>query len=178
MDSILTKIAKAGVMAVVAGVDVLIVCTLLGMAKKAVTRGETFRLAALFGGFHMAAGGLGWLMGMPFGASLAESAHWIVLAILAYFSLKTFLEYRRAHKRGRKLNIFRGAAITFIAAITSLDAILAGFGLAVWQVNIISTTLALGVVACALTIAGFSLGMKLESSGTMRESSEETKQDS
>lgn len=119
--------------------------------------------ALLFGLFQMAMPIIGYLAGRTFSGMIASLDHWIALILLGIIGGKMIVESIRAMRSPETCPAERALTFKMMvmqAVATSIDALAVGIGFAVMRVNIVTASLAIGVITLLCSLAGTWLGRR------------------
>lgn len=123
---------------------------------------QAFRTSFAFGLAQFLMPVLGWLAGRTVVELISAYDHWAAFGLLAGIGGKMVWESLRGEgARERATDITRGFLLVTLAVATSLDALAVGLSLAFLEVDILAASGTIGVVAFAVTAAGFLLGRKV-----------------
>jgi putative Mn2+ efflux pump MntP len=128
------------------------------IAMTSVSLVAVLRTALTFGGFQAVMLVIGWVAGRTVVGFIADYDHWVAFALLALIGGRMIWESFRPLGGRRRTDITKGLALLTLAAATSIDALAVGLSFAFLRVNIALASSVIGVVAFAVTIAGFMLG--------------------
>jgi putative Mn2+ efflux pump MntP len=121
---------------------------------------QTFRLAFHFGLFQFMMPVIGWFAGSSFAGLIASVDHWIAFGLLVAIGGKMVMEsFRSEHDAVRK-DVTKGLSLISLSVATSIDALAVGLSLSMLNVEIISPSIVIGVVAGGMSFLGIRLGEK------------------
>jgi putative Mn2+ efflux pump MntP len=145
-------------LAVGLALDAFAVAIVSGSLLPRITARHYFRLGFHFGLFQGMMPVLGWLAGRSISGYVAAWDHWIAFALLVLVGGKMLATSsgNQGDRRGRDPT--RGMSLVIFCIATSIDALAVGFSLAILGVKIVRPALIIGVVTCALTLAGLRIG--------------------
>ena len=104
---------------------------------------------------------LGWLAGRTVVQIISAYDHWVAFALLAFVGGRMIWESLKGEdERKEGTDITRGFLLLTLAVATSIDSLAVGLSFALLEIGIIQAGLIIGVVAFAITAAGFWLGRK------------------
>jgi putative Mn2+ efflux pump MntP len=122
---------------------------------------QVFRAALAFGAAQTLMPVIGWLVGRTVIDLISSFDHWVAFGLLAVVGGRMIWEaFHEKDERGECVDITRGMLLFTLAFATSIDALALGLSFAFLQVNIVYSSLIIGVVAFAITHLGFYLGRK------------------
>jgi putative Mn2+ efflux pump MntP len=152
--------------------DAFAVSLAIGASRASISRTEIARVAFAFGAFQGAMPVAGWFVGGALLHWIVMWDHWIAFLILAAVGIRMIVGSLRG------LPAFRsdptgGAVLLGLAIATSIDALAAGFSLAMLRSPILAPALMIGgvtFVSCAAALrigrrAGIALGRWAEGAG-------------
>lgn len=149
--------------------DAFSVAVCKGLQMRRIRMGQTFVIAAFFGGFQALMPLIGWLLGKQFEQYITAVDHWVAFALLLFIGGKMILDVIReirAEKRGCEMTETKSAAcgkldlkeLFLMALATSIDALAIGITFAFLQVNIWAAILTIGITTFFLSIVGVFIG--------------------
>jgi putative Mn2+ efflux pump MntP len=124
-------------------------------------RRRTFRLVFHFGLFQGGMTLLGWLGGRTIEPLVASFDHWVAFALLAYVGGRMLHSAVRSDQCGYREDPSRGVMLVLLSVGTSIDALAVGLSLALTGSPVLWPSLAIAVVAAAMTFIGLKLGHRL-----------------
>ena len=131
------------------------------ISLRTVSYPEVFRTASAFGFFQFLMPLLGWLLGRTFVDKISAYDHWAAFALLAFVGGRAVWDSLHNGDGGEKAtDISHGLTLLTLSIATSIDALAVGLGLALIKVNLVATSLTIGLVAFGVTVTGFALGRK------------------
>ena len=146
-------------LAVALAMDAFAVSIAAGVALKAVSPRQTFRLAWHFGLFQAMMPVMGWAAGLTVRASIERYDHWIAFGLLAFVGVNMIREAFKMEQDAReKHDPTRGLTLVMLSVATSIDALAVGLTISMLQVAIWLPALVIGLVAGAFTVVGLHLG--------------------
>lgn len=104
---------------------------------------------------------IGWLAGEYIVGSIGIYAKFVAAVILALLGGRLIWEQFKTEESSWKGDPTRGVTLLILMFATSVDALAAGFTLALVGVQILYPTIIIGVVAALMTILGLVFGRKL-----------------
>ena len=134
----------------------------IGTTKMALNIRPVFRLSFHFGLFQGLMTLLGWLVGSTIAQLIASFDHWIALALLAWVGTRMIIEgFKPDQEEVRRSDPSRGGTLVLLAVATSLDAMAVGLSLAIVNVDILSSSLLIGIISTLLSLVGLMIGARL-----------------
>lgn len=173
--SIITIILTAFALAM----DAFAVSITKGMTLKKLTKGTAIKIALFFGVFQAAMPLIGWILGISFQSYIKAIDHWIALILLSILGGKMIYEFYEGRKEkkleedaesevsstleseGNKIYDISNKELTTLAIATSIDALAIGISFAFLNVNIISSSLIIGIITFMLCFIGVITGRKV-----------------
>ena len=173
--SIITIILTAFALAM----DAFAVSITKGMTLKKLTKGTAIKIALFFGVFQAAMPLIGWILGISFQSYIKAIDHWIALILLSILGGKMIYEFYEGRKEkkleedaenevsstleseGNKIYEISNKELTTLAIATSIDALAIGISFAFLNVNIISSSLIIGIITFILCFIGVIAGRKV-----------------
>ncbi len=101
---------------------------------------------------------IGWLAGGYLSGFIGSSARILAAVILAAIGGRLIWEQFKGEPHSWKGDPTRGASLLALMFATSVDALAAGFTLALVDIHILLSTLTIGIVAASMTILGLVFG--------------------
>ncbi len=145
--------------------DAFAVAIAVGIRLGKLEKWTIFRLSFHFGFAQFGMPIIGWMAGDYIAGSFGIYAKIIAAVILAILGGRLIWEQFKPAEESWKGDPTRGASLLVLMFATSIDALAAGFTLALVGVEILYPTLIIGVVAASMTILGLvfgrTLGMRL-----------------
>ena len=131
-------------------------------SMKTLSRLQMFRVSLAFGLFQALMPVLGWLVGRTIVEIIADYDHWAAFVLLAIVGGRMIWEsFRSEETRNQNTDITKGILLLTLAVATSIDALVVGLSFAFLEINIITASITIGIVAFMITAIGFLLGRKL-----------------
>lgn len=173
--SIITIILTAFALAM----DAFAVSITKGMTLKKLTKGTAIKIALFFGVFQAAMPLIGWILGISFQSYIKAIDHWIALILLSILGGKMIYEFYEGRKEkkleedaenevsstleseGNKIYEISNKELTTLAIATSIDALAIGISFAFLNVNIIYSSLIIGIITFMLCFIGVITGRKV-----------------
>lgn len=156
------------VLAVGLAMDSAAAAATIGFAARAIQARQAVRVAALFGGFHVAMPLCGWLLGNQIGPAVAAWDHWIAFVLLVAIGGKMI--YEALCRDGDGAGADADAAATNdpfalrvligLVIATSIDAFAAGITLPLMDAPLLVSIAVIGATAAALSVTGLWLGRR------------------
>jgi putative Mn2+ efflux pump MntP len=146
-------------LAVALAMDAFAVSIAAGVALKAVSPRQTFRLAWHFGLFQAMMPVIGWSAGLTVRSRIEAYDHWVAFILLAFVAQGMLRSaFRGETPDGEAKDPTRGMTMVMLSVATSIDALAVGLSLSMINVSIWTPALIIGLVAGAFTTAGMHLG--------------------
>ena len=118
---------------------------------------QVFRLAWHFGLFQALMPLAGAAAGSAVLEQIAAFDHWVVFALLAFVGGRMIFQSFGEKERRDRADPTRGWSLVGLSLAVSIDALAAGFTLAVERAPLLLSVILIGVVAAALTVVGMLL---------------------
>jgi manganese efflux pump family protein len=132
------------------------------VAMKSINWRQVARVSIAFGLFQGLMPVIGWFAGRAVVDFIAAYDHWLAFGLLAFVGGKMLWEaFRSGEESGSKGDISRGVLLLTLAVATSIDALAVGLSFAFVQVDIVTASLTIGIVACLVSVAGMLIGQKV-----------------
>ncbi|MBK5073048.1 manganese efflux pump MntP [Budviciaceae bacterium CWB-B4] len=120
---------------------------------------EAFRTGLIFGCIEAITPLIGWGIGLVAGQYVAEWDHWVAFTLLFILGCRMIVEgSKQPEADAPKLRRHSFLILVTTAFATSLDAMAVGVGLALLQVNIIHTAMAIGLATMIMATLGMMVG--------------------
>lgn len=146
-------------MALALAMDAFAVSLAIGTVRTSPSRAEIARVSSTFGAFQGAMPILGWSFGSALRNLMGAVDHWIAFAILLGIGIRMIASASRASPVLRS-DPTRGVVLLGLGIATSIDALAAGFTLAIVQVVIWVPALIIAAVTAALSILALGVGRR------------------
>jgi len=147
--------------------DAFAVSVTNGMCNDKVTKKHAFLTATTFGFFQALMPVLGFFLGKTFSEVVSRYQHWIALFLLGAIGVNmltdTYKEWKNKELVCTNRNIFSAKNLILQGIATSIDALAAGVGIAVMNINILSAALMIGMITFVLCVIGVYIGKKFGS---------------
>lgn len=160
--------------------DAFAVSVSKGMTLKNLTKGTAIKIALFFGGFQAAMPLIGWVLGISFQVYIKAIDHWIALILLTILGGKMIYEFYENRKEsaneGNEIvseisttldaeennkSELSNKELTTLAIATSIDALAIGVSFAFLNVNILSSSLIIGIITFVVCFIGVIAGKKI-----------------
>lgn len=159
--------------------DAFAVSVTKGMTLKNLTKKMAIKIALFFGVFQAIMPLTGWLLGISFQGYIQAIDHWVALILLSILGGKMIYEFYENRKEAKNKAINEASMtmdsenkideelsnkeLTTLAIATSIDALAVGISFAFLNVNIISSSLIIGIVTFIVCFIGVVAGKKIGS---------------
>ncbi|MBI4267473.1 MAG: manganese efflux pump [Chloroflexi bacterium] len=131
------------------------------VSMKKLSRFQALRVASSFGLFQGMMPVFGWLAGRAILQQIAIFDHWVAFGLLVFVGGRMLWQsFQSKEKSGHTVDISRGLMLLLLSVATSIDALAVGLSFAFLDLNIVLSSLVIGVVALGVTISGFVVGRK------------------
>ncbi|MEE0932483.1 MAG: manganese efflux pump MntP family protein, partial [Clostridium sp.] len=160
--------------------DAFAVSVTKGMALKNLTKSIAIKIALFFGVFQAAMPLIGWMLGISFQGYIKAIDHWIALILLSILGGKMIYEFYESRKEaatekeedeievsttlegeGNNKVELSNKELTTLAIATSIDALAVGISFAFLNVNIVSSSLIIGLITFIVCFIGVIAGKKI-----------------
>lgn len=156
--------------------DAFAVSVTKGMTLKNLTKGIAIKIALFFGVFQAAMPLIGWMLGISFQGYIKAIDHWIALILLSILGGKMIYEFYENRKEvtiekeelESEVSItleeeeeLSNKELTTLAIATSIDALAIGVSFAFLDVNIVSSSLIIGLITFVICFIGVIAGKKI-----------------
>ena len=160
--------------------DAFAVSVTKGMALKNLTKSIAIKIALFFGVFQAAMPLIGWMLGISFQGYIKAIDHWIALILLSILGGKMIYEFYENRKEAaakkeepeievstslegeeNNKNELSNKELTTLAIATSIDALAVGISFAFLNVNIVSSSLIIGLITFIVCFIGVIAGKKI-----------------
>jgi manganese efflux pump family protein len=129
-----------------------------GTTRKCSSPRAILRMAFHFGLFQGLMTLLGWLAGSTISAYIAAFDHWVVLALLGWVGVRMVRSGFDPNCEAQCVDPSRGGMLVMLSIATSIDALAVGLSLAFLSVNILHSSLVIGLVTLVLSAFGLLSG--------------------
>ena len=159
--------------------DAFAVSVTKGMTLKKLNKGIAIKIALFFGVFQAAMPLLGWMLGISFQSYIKAIDHWIALILLSILGGKMIFEFydnrkeEAIEKEDAESEVsttlegeedkseLSNKELTTLAIATSIDALAVGISFAFLNVNIVSSSLIIGLITFIVCFIGVIAGKKI-----------------
>lgn len=159
--------------------DAFAVSVTKGMTLKKLNKGIAIKIALFFGVFQAAMPLIGWMLGISFQSYIKAIDHWIALILLSILGGKMIFEFYESRKEEaiekedaesevsttlegeEDKSELSNKELTTLAIATSIDALAVGISFAFLNVNIVSSSLIIGVITFIVCFIGVIAGKKI-----------------
>lgn len=168
------------VTALALSMDAFAVSVTKGMTLKNLTKGLAVKIALFFGVFQAAMPMIGWLLGISFQEYIKAIDHWIALVLLSIIGGKMIHEFYENRKEAKEesnkatsevsttlenesknKDELSNKELTTLAIATSIDALAVGISFAFLNVNIVSSSLIIGIITFIVCFIGVIAGKRI-----------------
>lgn len=120
------------------------------------------RISFHFGLFQGGMTLLGWLAGSTIATFISGFDHWIAFGLLVFIGIRMILEgLEKKTDINQNNDPSRGMNLVMLSVATSIDALAVGLSLAFLKVNIVTSSLTIGLVSLGLSLIGLLIGNTL-----------------
>ena len=163
--------------AIALAMDAFAVSITKGMTLKSLSKGIAIKIALFFGVFQAAMPLIGWILGIGFQDHIKAIDHWVALILLSILGGKMIYEFYKGRKEEKEevndaeievsttlesdKDELSNKELTTLAIATSIDALAVGISFAFLDVNIILSSLIIGVITFIICFIGVIAGKKI-----------------
>jgi putative Mn2+ efflux pump MntP len=133
----------------------------VGTLRQARSARPVFRVSFHMGLFQGLMTFLGWLLGTSIAPLIASFDHWIALVLLGIVGGRMVLSGVKAEAESYPGDPSRGGLLILLCVACSIDAMAVGLSLALMEVDILASSLTIGLVTLGLSIVGLMGGSVL-----------------
>ena len=142
--------------------DAFAVAIAVGSRLDKLSYRPVFRLSFHFGLFQFLMPIIGWFLGRQVERLLFSCDHWIALGLLSSIGGKMIWESLSHDGREKVLkDPTRKWSLIGLSVATSIDALAVGLSLALLNVQIVTASIVIGIVAAGMTLLGMKFGRAL-----------------
>jgi len=149
------------VIAVGLAMDAFAVSLGIGTTKVASSPRPVFRISFHMGFFQGFMTFLGWLAGSTVASLIASVDHWVALFLLGFVGIRMIRSGLDPNTESHKDDPSRGGTLLMVCIATSIDAMAVGLSMAMLEVNILFSSLLIGVITLGLSLFGLLAGKRL-----------------
>ncbi len=131
----------------------------IGAMSVSISRKRMFRVALTFGGFQGVMPVLGWIFGNVLLGPLSRVDHWIAFAVLVAVGVHMIISALRG-RPALSSDPTHGWLLLGLAVATSIDALAAGFSLALVRSSIFLPAVSIGVITAAMSATALCVGRR------------------
>ncbi len=144
-------------MSVGLAMDAFAMAVCKGMAIKKINFKKAFLIGAFFGLFQMMMPIIGYMLGSSFSHFVGAVDHWIAFVLLGIIGVNMIKESFSEDDECRddRLSI---KELIMLSIATSIDALAVGVSFAFLNVNIITSSIMIGIITCVISVIGVYLG--------------------
>ena len=163
--------------AIALAMDAFAVSITKGMTLKSLSKGIAIKIALFFGVFQAAMPLIGWILGIGFQDHIKAIDHWVALILLSILGGKMIYEFYKGRKEDKdevndaEIEVsttlesdkdeLSNKELTTLAIATSIDALAVGISFAFLDVNLILSSLIIGVITFIICFIGVIAGKKI-----------------
>lgn len=147
------------IIAVALAMDAFAVSIACGLCKKQVSIVETLKVGLFFGGFQAIMPLIGYYAGLYIPVDFSKFDHWIAFLLLAFIGAHMIKESFEEDEEC-KPDMFGTKTLLIAAIATSIDALAAGFSIALLEANICLLVITTGIVTFAAGVVGVKIGKR------------------
>ncbi|TLD96086.1 manganese efflux pump [Helicobacter jaachi] len=139
------------------GMDAFAVAICKGLSVKQIKIKHYFIVAAYFGGFQALMPLIGYMLGAVLTAYVQLYSHYVAFALIVFIGLKMIKDSFNT-SYALEANPFSVGNMLPLAIATSIDALAAGFSLALLNNHLILSVLVIGIITALLSMLGLRIG--------------------
>jgi len=142
--------------------DAFAVAIAVGSRLEKLSGRHLFRLSFHFGLFQFLMPIIGWFLGRQVERLVYSFDHWVAFGLLAFIGGKMIWESFAHDGTGSALtDPTRKWSLIVLSVATSIDALAVGLSLALLNVQIVTASIVIGIVAAGMTLVGMKFGRAL-----------------
>ena len=142
--------------------DAFSVAIAKGVSLKEFKIANALKVALFFGGFQAIMPLIGWMIGERFSTYIATSAHWIAFVLMLLLGGKMIYEsVTEGEPEKIEANPIKTSALIVLSIATSIDALLVGFTIALFETPILLAVTIIGIITFVICYFGVWLGSKI-----------------
>ena len=123
---------------------------------------NALKVALFFGGFQAIMPLIGWVIGERFSTYIATSAHWIAFVLMLLLGSKMIYEsITERESEEIESDPIKTSALIVLSIATSIDALLVGFTIALFDTPILLAVTIIGIITFVMCYFGVWLGSKI-----------------
>jgi len=146
-------------LALALSMDCFAVAVAVGFSNKDLKKSKILFISVVFGIAHFVMPLLGWFIGNTFKSYIERFDHWIAFFLLFIIGVKMLANsFKKGEERSFSLN--KGVVILLLAIATSIDALIVGLSLALFNYHLLVSASIISVTAFVITFIGFVTGRK------------------
>lgn len=145
------------------GMDTFAVGVGSGTVFESPVRRSVFRLSFHFGLFQSLLFLAGYFAGVSVVEAIAAWDHYVALGLLLFVGVRMIWEgISRGNEEALRADPSRGWRLMMLSVATSIDALAVGLSFGVLAGEVLFPAIIIGVMSCAMTLAGIYLGRRLQ----------------
>ena len=143
--------------------DALAVAIGVSISLRGATPRQIFRLSFHFGLFQGLMPILGWMSGLYAAQFMTQFSHYVAFGLLAFIGARAVVNALRDESNPEQIlrDPTRGLSLVMLSLATSMDAFVVGVSFAVMNVLVWYPAVVIGVITCALSVAGMVFGNRI-----------------
>ena len=142
--------------------DAFSVSVAKGVSLGAFKASNALKIALFFGGFQALMPLIGWVIGERFSSYIAASAHWIAFVLMLLLGGKMIYESLTTKEEVEvESNPLKSSTLVVLSIATSIDALLVGFTIALFDTPILLAITFIGSITFVICYLGVWLGSKI-----------------
>ena len=138
--------------------DCFAVALSFSIAQKVLHPLQVLRTSFSFGFFQFLMPVLGWLGGRTIVSIISAYDHWVAFGLLAVVGGRTVWEGLHGGDEHESTDISKGFTLLTLSIATSIDALAVGLSFALLEINILTSSIIIGITCFLVSVSGFVLG--------------------
>jgi putative Mn2+ efflux pump MntP len=145
--------------AIALSLDAVAVAAANGAKHHKMSFGQAFKISLFFGVFQFLMPIAGWFMGVGLAIKISFIDHWVAFILLFILGLKMLIESQKDVEE-KSIDIHSFKILFLLSVATSVDALVVGVTFALLHMNIITSSIVIGVVTTSLSLGAVYAGKK------------------
>jgi len=148
------------ILAIGLSVDSFAASVSCGLILSEITFKKALKIAFFLAFFQALMPIIGWKIGRELEPLIRNFDHWVAFVLLALIGLKMVYESFKTEKPDEKMNPLDLKVLVWLSIATSIDALIAGIGFSVTDLNLFLTALVIGFTTGLFSMLGILFGKK------------------
>ena len=137
--------------------DAFAVSVTKGLSMKKINHVHGAVTAFFFGAFQMAMPIIGYYLSSSFSTRIQSIGHWVAFVLLCFIGVRMIMESREDSSESFSDRLdFK--ELVMLSVATSIDAMAVGVTFAFMKVNVLSSSLVIGIITFFISLAGIYIG--------------------